>query len=217
VRRVAEGVYALDAAGSMSNVFLVEAEVPTLVDTGVPRHAKAILAELREAGVEPGRILLTHGDFDHVGGAAFLREQTGAEVCAPAAERPLLARNPSFRPGLLRRVLFRVFPFPPPVVDRWLADGETVGGIEAVATPGHTPGHTSYVFGKTLLAGDAIVTLPYRFKEPPARYSLDPHEARRSIARLAELDVDVAVSGHGAPGQDAKKKLRDLAKLLAPR
>lgn len=217
MRRVAQGVYALDAAGSMSNVFLVEAEVPTLVDTGAPGRAKAILAELREAGVEPGRILLTHGDFDHVGGAAFLREQTGAEVCAPAAERPFIARDRSFSPGLLRRVLLRIFRFPQPVVDRWLEDGEAVGGIEAVSTPGHTPGHTSYVFGRTLLAGDAIVTLPYRFKEPPVRYSLDAQEARRSIARLAELDVDVAVSGHGAPGSDAKKKLRDLAKLLAPR
>ena len=55
--------------------------------------------------VMPEIVLLTHADFDHSGGASAVRRATGAPVCAPAAERPLLTGEQRRR--LLVRVLIR--------------------------------------------------------------------------------------------------------------
>ena len=212
MKEVAQGLFQLEATGRTVNVFLVPTDVPVLVDAGTARHGPAIVAELRDAGVVPGLVLLTHGDFDHVGGAEAVRKATGADVCAPAAERPLLTEE--LRRKLFVRLLIRVAsrgrrPRMPPI-DRWLEAGEVVARIEAVATPGHTPGHTSYRLGTTLIAGDAIIT-GERFREPVQMFNFDTAEVRRSIEKLAALDVDLAVSGHGPPAHGAREKLAALA------
>jgi len=90
MREVGPGIFQLAAGGKLVNVFYVEADVPVLVDAGGPRESGALLEELHDEGVEPKLVLLTHGDFDHFGGAAAVREEFGAPIAAPAAERPLL-------------------------------------------------------------------------------------------------------------------------------
>ena len=212
MREVGKGVFQLDSPGRTVNVFLVQAEVPVLIDAGTPRQGPAIVDELRGAGITPELILLTHADFDHAGGAEAVRAATGAPICAPAAERPLLTgtRRRSSFVRLLIRAANRGREPRLPSIDRWVEEGEMVAGLRAVATPGHTPGHTSYVHGTTLLAGDAVIT-GERFRESVRMFNVDTAVARRSIAKLAGLDVDLAVSGHGPPARGAREKLAALA------
>lgn len=65
-------------------------------------------------------ILLTHGHFDHIGGAAELKKASGAKVYALAEEKKV-CRTPEL--NLSAQM--------PPVVtieaDEWLTDGQTVG------------------------------------------------------------------------------------------
>ena len=215
MREIGSGIFQLDAGGKLVNVFFVEADVPLLVDAGGPREAKALVEELRAAGVEPKFVLLTHGDFDHFCGAAAVREEFGAPIAAPAAERPLLTGEIDRR--LLVRLMIRSVcrgRLPkPPSVDRWFGDGETVEGLEAIATPGHTPGHVVFRVGTTLIAGDALIT-GERFRAPVSTFCFDPDETRRSIEKLAGLDFDLAVSGHGPEARDASLKLRDLVETF---
>lgn len=82
--------YALDQV----NVYLLEADPLTLIDTGpIMRGVEAdLFAALRRTGHEAGeigRILITHAHADHMGLAARLKEASGAEVVAheTAAER----------------------------------------------------------------------------------------------------------------------------------
>jgi glyoxylase-like metal-dependent hydrolase (beta-lactamase superfamily II) len=211
VKEAGEGIYQLEATGRTVNVFLVQADVPVLVDTGTERQGAAVADELLAERAVPELVLLTHADFDHAGGATAVRRATGATVCAPAAEQPLLTGEQQRR--LLVRVLIRGVNRGRaprrPAIDRWIADGEVVAGLEAIATPGHTPGHTAYRLGTSLLAGDAVIT-GTAFREPVARFCVDWAEARRSIEKLARLDLDLAVSGHGRPSRDAKEKLAAL-------
>lgn len=211
MREVGEGVFRLDTGGKLVNVFFVEADVPLLVDAGGPKEADKLLEELHYEEVEPKLVLLTHGDFDHFGGAAAVREEFGAPIVAPAAERPLLTGEIDRRwfVRLMIRSVCRGRLPKPPSVDRWFADGETVEGLQAIATPGHTPGHTAFRFGKTLIAGDAVIT-GERFRPPVPMFCFDNEETRRSIEKLAGLDVDLAVSGHGPASRDASRKLREL-------
>jgi glyoxylase-like metal-dependent hydrolase (beta-lactamase superfamily II) len=102
--------------------------------------------------------------------------------------------------------------FRPTRIRAWtpVADGETLGALPgapvAVATPGHTPGHTAYLLPaqRAVVAGDALVTFdPYTGVAGPrliARGATwDSGAAGASLDRLAELDADLVLTGHGAP------------------
>ncbi|MER3482618.1 MAG: hypothetical protein C4332_05170 [Meiothermus sp.] len=84
---------------------------------------------------------------------------------------------------------------PEPVkVDELLQGGEVLdlaGGVRAVATPGHTPGHISLYLEKdqTLIAGDAVTAEDGQVRGPSVIATPDMPEALRSIAKLAELDI----------------------------
>jgi glyoxylase-like metal-dependent hydrolase (beta-lactamase superfamily II) len=216
MKEVGDGVFQLESTGRTVNCFLVQAEVPVLVDAGTERRGDAVVEELQAAGVTPAFVLLTHADFDHAGGADAVRAATNAPVVAPSAERPLLIGETRRR--LLVRLMIRSVNRGRsprmPTVDRWVEDGEVVAGLEAVATPGHTPGHTCYRLGTTLIAGDALIT-GETFREPVAMFNVDGELARRSIERLAALDLDLAVSGHGQPSRNATAKLAVLVATWA--
>jgi glyoxylase-like metal-dependent hydrolase (beta-lactamase superfamily II) len=216
VREVGERIFQLEATRGSVNIFLVQADVPVLVDSGKPAQGAAVVEELRAAGVTPKIVLLTHSDFDHAGGAERVRDELGAEVYAPAGERALLDGDEYRR--LFVRMLIRAANRGraprSPSVDRWIEGGETVAGLEAIATPGHTPGHTSYLLGTTLIAGDAVITGEV-FRPPIPMFCVDNAETRRSIEKLAALDVGLAVSGHGPPASGAKRKLVELVATWA--
>jgi len=211
MREVGGGVFQLDAGGRQVNVFLVEADVQVLVDAGGPREADALVDELDYEGFEPKLVLLTHGDFDHFGGADAVRDAFGAPIVAPAAERALLTGDLRRRRvvNMMIRTVNRGRLPRPPSVDRWVETGDIVEGLEAIATPGHTPGHTSYRIGRTLIAGDAVIT-GATFRRPIPMFCFDNEEARRSIEKLAGLDFDLAVSGHGPASRNASERLREL-------
>jgi hydroxyacylglutathione hydrolase len=212
VKEIGPGVFQLESTAPTVNIFLVQAEVPVLVDTGTARQGRAVVEELRSTGMTPELVLLTHGDFDHCGAADEIRRATGARVCAPAAERALLTgaeRRRLFVRVLIRSVNRGRAPRLPSI-DRWLEPGEGIAGLRAIPTPGHTRGHTAYLLGTTLFAGDAVIT-GETFREPVEMFCIDPAEARRSIEKLAALDVDLVASGHGRPSRNGKANLAALA------
>jgi len=212
VKELGDGIFRLEGTGRTANAYLVRGQEPVIIDTGTPTGGRRIADELRRAGIVPALILLTHSHYDHAAGAAALRKATGAPVCAPAAERALfsgeLRHRRLARAGARAANLGRAAELP--AVDRWLEPGEIVEGLEVVSTPGHTPGHTSYRLGTALVAGDAFMT-GKRFREAVPFFIADRAESRRSIERLARLDLDLAVSGHGPPTRGAKEKLAKLA------
>jgi glyoxylase-like metal-dependent hydrolase (beta-lactamase superfamily II) len=90
----------------------------------------------------------------------------------------------------------------PARVDRELADGEEVpvgDGLIAYHTPGHTAGHVSFLLPskRVLFVGDAAANYLGRLGPPVGIYSEDHEDVRKSIAKIAALDFDVACFGHG--------------------
>lgn len=210
MERLAPDLYRLGAS-RMAGVHLVLGAVPTLIDAGPPGRGLAIERELLKMGVRPLRILLTHGDPDHVGGAAHLRVVFGAEVWAASAERPLLDRTGWAGLPRARRNLMRVFfrGTPAPTIDRWFDPGASLDGITSVGAPGHTPGHVAYEWDGWLIAGDAFVTGP-TFRESPGLFTLDRVASRRTIEDLGARAPRAASSSHGTPSTDAPGKFAAL-------
>jgi glyoxylase-like metal-dependent hydrolase (beta-lactamase superfamily II) len=145
------------------NAYLVpEDDGLTLVDTAVPRSGKAILAAAQNLGAPIVRIALTHAHGDHIGSldelAAALPE---AEVLISARDARLLAKDKSLDPDEPHDKLRGSYPGARTQPTRMLGPGDTVGSLEVVAAPGHTPGHIAFLDrrDRTLVCGDAFATL----------------------------------------------------------
>jgi len=157
-----------------------ESGAAAAVDPGFEPAALHRLAN--EAGLTIEHILITHGHADHIGGVADLAALTGALVYAGSADNV---------PGAAL-----------------VTDNECIalGGlkVQALATPGHSPGHFCYLFEGRLVTGDILFcgkvggTGSY-FPGSSARQQYD------SLQKLLQLPAaTIVLPGHdyyGGPGK----------------
>ncbi len=207
---------------------VVEGDEVTMVDSGFPNDRDLVDASVAEVGralADIQAVVLTHGHADHKGSAERLRRDHDAVVHCHTDEAALVRGEIEQRISLLelrrawRPKIFR-FAFnairsgglrPAPVEDvSTFNDGETLdvpGRPVSVFTPGHTQGHSSLHLPDegVLITGDALITVdlwdPDRLGPQLIRrqFNFDHDQAKRSLARLADVDADVLIPGHGKP------------------
>ncbi len=210
------------------SVYLVDAgDGPTLVDAGSRSAAPTILGAIAGSGRalrDIRHLALSHAHFDHVGGVRRVAIETGARTWIHTADAAPLQTGqpgplPTLEPRLLAAIMRRLRQ---PAFDAWpelteFEDGELVAGdLRAVHTPGHSPGHTIFLWprhGGVLFAGDSLTNLGrLRLGLVNERWP----EAKRSIRRIAELEFETIVFGHGPPIRGrAVTQVRRLADALA--
>jgi glyoxylase-like metal-dependent hydrolase (beta-lactamase superfamily II) len=213
-----------------------------LIDAGVGGTARTIErgAERRFGhAAQPEAIVLTHGHFDHVGALTELAEKWNVPIYAHSLEHPYLNGSQSYPPpdpsvgGGLMSTLSRFYPRGPIDVSRWLAELPEDGRVPAmpgwqwIHTPGHTRGHVSLwrASDRTLIVGDAFVTTGQEsaysvltqkpeLHGPPMYYTTDWDNARASVERLAGLQPETIITGHGPPmhGPAMREALDTLAR-----
>jgi hydroxyacylglutathione hydrolase len=180
-----------------------ETRTAVVVDPGgdADELAKAIAA--RDLGV--AAIVATHAHFDHVLGAARLRELLGVPFLLHESDEPLL----SWLQESGRLWLGLELP-PPPEVDAFPHEGDVVvaGGVDfqVLHTPGHSPGSISLVAEEAVFSGDTL------FAGSIGRTDLPGGSAEALIAairqKLFALGPEVAVyPGHG-PSTTVGRELR---------
>lgn len=193
---IVESVYDLTyltGPGRRYRVYLFEKDVPTLIDAGYEETTDALIEEIDATGIEPERLLITHGDGDHIGGFNAIVDRYDVETWAPTE-----TDMPGFSP------------------DHRFQDGEQIGRFEAIHVPGHSRDHYAFVdeVAGLLVTGDAVVGADLRglpegyLIAPPEVYSQDLAAAERNLERLLDYEFDVALVSHGTAVLDnAKQKL----------
>jgi glyoxylase-like metal-dependent hydrolase (beta-lactamase superfamily II) len=196
-----------------------------LIDAGLFGTKRLITnAAAERFGVEarPQAIVLTHAHFDHVGVLKDLAENWDVPVYAHPLEHPYLNGSASYPPpdpsvgGGLVALSSPLFPRSPVDVGgrlRPLPQDGTVPGMPGwrwIHTPGHAPGHVSLwrEQDRSLIVGDAFITTRQEsayaaatqepeLHGPPMYFTPDWQSARDSVRRLAALEPEVVITGHG--------------------
>ncbi len=209
-------IHALVVGRLQTNCYVVQSQDEALiVDPG--DEPERILRFIKDAGVRATRIVATHTHFDHVLGVDGVRKATKAQFFIHHDDLSMLQ---SMQSRVRKFVGFEAPP--PPKVDGYLKDGDSlkVGDetIRVLHTPGHSPGSISLAAEGYVLTGDAL------FNQSIGRTDLpggDLETLVHSIRdRLFKLDDETIVyPGHGPETTIGDEKLANpfvgkAAKLL---
>ncbi len=199
------------------NCYLVQTGADfILIDTGHPGKRAALESGLEKAGCQPGHlklIVLTHGDADHAGNGAYLREKYAAPIAMHPADWGMVERgdmdwNRKPKPDKIS-IVFKILGavvmtfsqagqfdlFRPDVA---VDDGFDLAEYGAAAQVVHIPGHSKGSIGVLTAGGDLFCgDLLYNM---PGFFAVDDAAAyNASLKKLSGLNVKTVYPGHGKP------------------
>jgi glyoxylase-like metal-dependent hydrolase (beta-lactamase superfamily II) len=193
------------------NCYLLQNDIGYyLIDTGMSVGRKNILQWLETAGCRPGNlrlILITHGDFDHTGNAAFLRKQFGVKIAMHQADAGMVEHGDMFenrkQPNIFVRLLVPLFTgfgkaerftTDLPVEDGYSMLDHGFDG-RVVSLPGHSRGSIGLLTSESdLFCGDL-----FENTKMPLLNSLmdDADSGKASMERLNGMNIRTVYPGHG--------------------
>ena len=185
-------IIAIPCGPVMANSYIVRREGSPTCAVIDPADASLLFARLQKEGLACTHILLTHGHFDHVWGAAELKERTGARVYIHEADAAMAAGRASYLSAMS-------YGLKPCTADRFVHEGDLIRAagltFRVLETPGHTNGGVSYTVDeeKIVFTGDTL------FCESVGRTDLggDIRELMDSLfCKLYALDGYTVYPGH---------------------
>lgn len=224
---IGEGIWRLRLLGDYVNGFALREDdgSVTLIDTGLSRSGPAVARGLAAIGATPQqvtRILVSHVHPDHVGALAEVQERTGASVSVHGDDARYLESgttppaDPTVQLGRIMKRFTRegTQEFVPVHPDHRLADGEVLdvgGGLRVLHTPGHSPGHVSFVHerSRTLITGDALFNPLGRLRWSIKAFCTDFRLSQETAQRFADVDYATVAFMHGPQISSGAKRTVD--------
>jgi len=186
-----------------------------LIDTGSSNKCMELERKLEQSGCNSGNlhlIILTHGDFDHTGNAACIRNKFNTKIAMHSEDSQMVERGDMFlnrKKGnfIQSQIVKTLFGFGKS--QRFKPDLEITDGFDlnkyglqakAVHIPGHSKGSIGILTtdGK-LICGDLFENTG-KIDNPKLNSLMDDLEtANKSIDMLKNLEIDIVYPGHGQP------------------
>ena len=193
------------------NCYLIETDtVCILIDTGGSNKRIDLEKELESAGCKPSNlklIVLTHGDFDHTGNAAYLRKKFGTKIAMHNDDSGMAERGNMFwnrkKPFILIRMMAPILfgfgkkeRFKP---DLYIEDGYDLSEYGFDAKVLHIPGHSKGSIGVLTADGNLFCGDLLENKDRPVLSSIidDSAAANTRVEELKSLEINTVYPGHG--------------------
>ncbi|MBI4175642.1 MAG: MBL fold metallo-hydrolase [Candidatus Aenigmarchaeota archaeon] len=198
-------VILLQLSENDSNIYILG---DVVVDSGTGFNFTRMYQILRIIKKDPkaiSHVINTHAHFNHIGGNGYF---LNAKVAVHEAEAPVIES------GDEKRSMADFFDgrLHPRKVDVRLKDGDVIGGLKVIHTPGHSPGSVCLYNprDKSLYTGDTLFADGVGDTEVEGG---DPDAMAASLDRISKLDVQKIFPGHGeAVLSGAKKALKEIMK-----
>lgn len=203
----------------LDQCYIVRDKGAIMVDGGSPGKIKEFKRAMTKILMVPGDlqlILVTHGHWDHIGCASYIRELTGAKIAMHRLDRECLEKALKFMPpGLnargvcLEKILKLVLPFvhiPRATVDLVIGDeGMSLSdyGIagRVMHTPGHSPGSVAVLLdsGEAFVGDMAMNKFPLRYGANLPVFAEDFAQLKESWRKLLNQGARTIYPAHGKP------------------
>ncbi|MBP7705295.1 MAG: subclass B3 metallo-beta-lactamase [Caulobacter sp.] len=213
--RIADNLYYVGSDG-LTSLLITTSKGHILIDAPMAENVDQVEANIRKLGfkVEDIEVLLvSHAHFDHAGGLARIKKDSGAILAASAGDKPSLEKGTYVGAETIASLKFA-----PVKVDKVLKDGESVnlGGVSLTAnlTPGHSPGCTTWTFNvKVDGAGRRVLyycstSVALNKLAPVEQYKGIVADYRRTFDRLGRMKADIFIAPHGEQFDLAAKRAR---------
>ena len=195
------------------NCYLIKTKTGyILVDAGCSKQRTHLDSQLESAGCKPGNlklIILTHGDFDHAGNCAYLRERYGAKIAMHLDDSGMVEYGNMFWNRKKGNIVMRMIA---PILfgfgkskrfnpDYYVEDGHLLSEYGLDAKVLHIPGHSRGSIGVLTADGDLICGDLLENRDRPGLNSImdDMAAASASTERLKKLGIKTVYPGHGKP------------------
>jgi hydroxyacylglutathione hydrolase len=187
-----------------------------LIDTGFSNKRGTLEKKLAKAGCQPGvlkLIILTHGDMDHAGNAAYLRDKFGSKIAMHANDSGVVAagdmtvnrKKVPDRVSLIFKIMSALMPllgkqfkfdvFKPDLI---IDEGFDLSKFGLEARIIHLPGHSKGSIG-VLTAGGEIFCGDLLYNMPGFSFIDNLVDHRASLKKLRKMDIKTIYPGHGKP------------------
>jgi glyoxylase-like metal-dependent hydrolase (beta-lactamase superfamily II) len=181
-----------------SNIYIIDGEIPTIIDTGTGLHQNLVEKELKRL-INPEslkQIILTHEHYDHCGGVEKIKNLTknNAIIIAHEIASEKIEKGISIFAELTGGKMSKM------PVDKKIKKDDTIKigdkGFKTIYTPGHTPGCICLYNSefKTLFSGDTIFANGSfgRYDFPGGNLK----QLKESVNILDKYDIENIYPGH---------------------
>jgi len=207
--------------GFVNSYLLEVSQGFVLVDTGIRNKRDILEKALNSAGCGPGNlklIIITHGDMDHSGNAAYLRDKFKTKIAMHRNDSQMVEEGKMMSKrrlkSFLMRMIFAIMRFTGGMQkaaarfekfkpDIYLEDEQSLRDHGLDAKVLHLPGHTKGSLGLLTESGDLIAGDTLQNRRSPSSSTIIENEAElsSSIEKLSNLSIKTVYPGHGNPFQ----------------
>lgn len=205
------------------NCYLIEEECELiLIDAALPSSYRKILETAKNLNKPITKIVLTHAHGDHIGSLDSLKENLpNTTVYISSRDARILQGDHSItkeeEPNKLRGGLPKNIKTKPDVL---LEEGDCIGSLTCISTPGHTPGSMAFLDNRdnSLIAGDAFQTKgglaisgQWKLLFPfPAMATWNKEAALKSAEKIAAYNISLLAVGHGDLLKNPQDQLKEI-------